>query len=93
MGYAGHMDYVEILRDKIRRLRVEIAEIRESNEQYRLQGEKAADAEIAYHKRHERLQAIQQELDQIADFGRKVPSVEATKKKQPSLLHLIKKAS
>jgi len=92
MSYADPMDYVEILRDKIGRLRVEIAEIRELNERHRLQRGKA-DAESAYHKRHERLQAIQQELAQIADFGRTVQSVEETKQKQPSLLHLVKKAS
>jgi hypothetical protein len=93
MSYADPVDYVEILREKIRRLRVEIAEIRELNEQCRLQGEKAVDAEIAYQKRRERLQAIQQELAQIADFGRKVTSVEEMGGQHDPLRHFIKKAS
>jgi hypothetical protein len=92
MGYSDCMDYVGVLREKVRRLRVEIAEIRELNEQYWRQGKDEPDAEIAYHQRHERLQAIQQELAQIADFGRKVTSEEMGGQHRP-LPHFIKKAS
>jgi len=91
--YSDRMDYVEVLRDKISRLRLEIAESHNLNEQYRRQGKNEPDAEVAFRQRVERLQAIQRELAQIADFGRKVQSVEEMRKQHRSRLRLIKKAS
>ncbi len=87
------MDHLEVLREKIGRLRAEIAQIQASNEQYRRQGRNETEAQIAHGQRHERLQAIQQELAQLADLGRKVRSVEEMKEKHRSRLHLITKVS
>jgi hypothetical protein len=87
------MDHLEVLREKIGRLRVEIAQIQELNEQYRLEYRNEADAQAAHGQRHERLQAIQQELAQLAALGRKVRSVEEMKEKHRSRLHLVKNAS
>jgi hypothetical protein len=86
------MDYLEVLRQKIRRLRVEIAEIQQLNEQYRRQGSNEADAQ-AHRKRHERLQVIQEELAQLAAFGRNASSVEEKNEQDRSHLHFDKKAS
>jgi hypothetical protein len=86
------MNYLVGLRQKIRRLRVEIAEIQQLNEQYRRQGSNEADAQ-AHRKRHERLHAIQQELAQLAAFGRNAPSVEEKSEQDCSHLHFDKKAS
>jgi hypothetical protein len=91
--YSDHMDHLEVLREKIGRLRLEIAQIQESNEQYRRQDRNETDAQVAHGQRHERLQAIQQELAQLADLGRKVRSVEELKEKHRSRLHLVKKVS
>ena len=87
------MDHVEVLREKIGRLRVEIAQIQALNKQYRLQGRNGAEAQVAHGQRQERLQAIQQELVQLASLGRKVQSVEEMKERHRSRLHLVKKAS
>jgi hypothetical protein len=84
------MDHLEVLREKIGRLRVEIAEIQALNEQYRLQGGHAAEAHVAHGQRQERLQAIQHELAQLAQLGRKVTSVEKMKEKHRSRMHLVK---
>ena len=87
------MDHFEVLREKIGRLRAEIAHIHELNEQYLRQDRNERDGEIAHSQRHERLQAIQQELAQLADLGRKVRSAEEMREKHRSRLHLVKKAS
>jgi hypothetical protein len=87
------MDHIEVLRKKIGRLRVEIAEIQELNRQYRLQGGNGTQAQVAHGQRQERLQAIQQELSQLAGLGRKVVSVEEMKEKHRSRLHPVKQAS
>jgi hypothetical protein len=86
------MDHLGVLREKIGRLRVEIAQIQELNEQYRLQGRNNTEAQVAHGQRHERLQAIQQELAQLADLGRKIHSVEEMKEKHRSRMHLVKQA-
>ena len=86
------MDHLGVLREKIGRLRVEIAQIQELNEQYRLQGRNNTEAQVAHGQRHERLQAIQQELSQLADLGRKIHSVEEMKEKHRSRMHLVKHA-
>jgi hypothetical protein len=87
------MDHLEVLREKIGRLRAEIAHIQELNHQYRLQGGNGTDAQIAHGQRHERLQAIQQELSQLSDLGRKVVSVEEMKEKHRTRMQLVKKVS
>jgi len=87
------MDHIEALREKIEHLRVEIAQIQELNTQYRLQGRNDAEAHVAHGQRHERLQAIQQELAQLARLGRKPQLVKQMTKKHGSGLHLVKKAS
>jgi hypothetical protein len=65
------MDHLEVLREKIERLRTEISEIRLLNERHRLGGENGTEAQVAHGQRHERLQAIQRELAQLSAFGRK----------------------
>ncbi len=86
------MDHLEVLREKIGRLRVEIAQIHELNAQYRRRDRNESNAHVAHGKRQERLQAIQQELSQLAGLSRKVRSIEETKEKHRSRLHLVKEA-
>ena len=93
ISYPIGMDHLEVLREKIGRLRAEIAHIQELNQQYRLRGGNGTDAQIAHGQRHERLQAIQQELSQLSDLGRKVVSVEEMKEKHRARMHLVKKVS
>jgi len=93
MNYPSRMDHLEVLREKIGRLRLEIAQIQELNKQYRLRDRNDTEAQVAHGQRQERLQAIQQELAQLAGLGRKVQSVEAMKEKHRSRLHLVKRAS
>jgi hypothetical protein len=87
------MDHLAVLREKIARLREEIADLQMLNAEYRRNGRNETQAQIAHGQRHERLQAIQQELSQLADLGRRVRSVEQIKEEQRSRLHLVKKAS
>jgi len=87
------MDHLEVLREKIGRLRAEIAHIQELIEQNLRRDRSEKDGEIAHSQRHERLQAIQQELAQLADLGRKVRSAEEMREKHRSRLHLVKRAS
>lgn len=86
------MDHLEVLREKIGRLRAEIARIQEWNAHYRRRGRNEPDAHVAHGQRQERLQAIQQELSQLAGLGRKVRSIEEMKEKRHSRLHLVKDA-
>ena len=87
------MDHLEVLRGKIARLRSEIADIRELNEQYRFRGQKGAEADIAHSQRQERLQGIQEELVQLSQLGHKTLSIEQMREKHRSRLHLVKNAS
>jgi hypothetical protein len=87
------MDHLVVLREKIGRLRVEIAQIQELNKQHRLQHRNSAEAQVAQDQRQERLQAIQRELAQLLALGRKVQSVEEMKERHGSRLNLVKKAS
>jgi hypothetical protein len=73
------MDYLGVFRDKIGRLREEIASIQELNQQFRRAGENATGAQVAHGQRSERLQTIQRELWQLAGLGRKVVSIEKMK--------------
>jgi len=75
------MDHLEVLREKIARLRTEISVIRELNQEYRLRQVNGTEAQVAHGQRHERLQAIQQELAQVQDLGRRVLSIEKMKEK------------
>jgi len=93
MRYPGRIDHLEVLREKIGRLRAEIAQIKELNSLYRMQGGNDTDAQAAHGHRNERLQAIQQELARLANLGHKVVSVDEMKEKHRSRLHLVKQAS
>jgi hypothetical protein len=83
------MDHLGVLREKIGRLRAEIADIQALNEQFRRDGGNGADVQVAHGQRTERLQAIQSELVQLADLGRKVVSTEQMKEKHRSRLHPV----
>src|ERR1700733_6439632 len=93
IGYAGYMNHLEVLREKIGLLRVEIAEIQELNERYRRQERNEPQAQVAHGQRQERLQAIQQELSQLAGLGRKVRSIEEMKEEHRARLHPVKQVS
>ena len=84
------MDNLLVLRDKVGRLREEIADIQKLNEQFRRDGGDGAEAQVAHQQRNERLQAIQHELVQLADLGRRVVSTERMKENHRSELHLVK---
>src|SRR5216684_2224106 len=90
ISYSHDMDNLLVLRDKVGRLREEIADIQKLNEQFRRDGWNGADAQVAHAQRNERLQAIQHELVHLADLGRKVVSTEQMKEKHRTRLHLIK---
>jgi hypothetical protein len=89
ISYSNEMDHLTVLRDKIGRLRQEIADIQVLNEQFRREGY-GAEAQVAHGQRNERLQAIQLELVRLADLGRKVVSTEQMREKHRSRLHLVK---
>jgi hypothetical protein len=84
------MDHLGVLQEKISRFREEIADIQELNDQFRRAVRNGAVAQVAHGRRHERLQAIQHELVQIADLGRRVHSTEQMKEKHRSRLNLVK---
>ena len=84
------MDHLEVLRDKIARLREEIADIQQVNEQFRRDSLELANAQVAHGQRNDRLQAIQHELMRLANLGRKVVSIEQMREKHRSRLHLVK---
>ena len=93
MSYSIGMDHLQVLREKVESLRAEIAQIREANEQYRLQRGNETEAHMAHGQRQDRLQEIQQELSRLSQLGRKVLSAEERKAEHRSRLHLVKKAS
>jgi transcriptional regulator of NAD metabolism len=86
------MDHLEVLREKIARLRAEIVHIQALNQEYRLRQRNDTEAQVAHGQRHERLQAIQQELAQVSDLGRKVVSVQQMKEKNRDRVHLVEHA-
>src|SRR5439155_13940387 len=90
ISYPNDMDHLTVLRDKIGRLREEIADIQVLNEQFRREGWNGAEAQVAHGQRNERLQGIQLELVRLADLGRKVVSTEQMREKHRSRLHLVK---
>lgn len=83
------MDHLEVLREKIARLRAEIAQIQVSNQEYRLREWTGTEAQVAHGQRHERLQAIQHELAQVADLGRRILSLQKMKERNRARLHLV----
>lgn len=87
------MDHIAVLREKVGSLRAEIAQIRELNDLYRREHRNETEAQVAHGQRNERLQAIQQELSQLADLGRRVRSVEQMKEQHRARLHPVDKAS
>jgi hypothetical protein len=93
MSYPESMDHLNALREKIGRLRAEIADIQKLNVQFRLRERNEPEAQVAHGQRQERLQAIQQELAQLAGLGRKVLSFEGMNDKHRYRLHVVKKAS
>ena len=93
MNYPNCMDHLEVLREKVSRLRAEIAEIQHLNNHHQLYRRNDPKAQLAHVLRQERLQAIQQELVQLASLAPKVLSVEEMKEKHRSRLHLVKQAS
>jgi transposase-like protein len=93
MSYPNCMNHLEVLREKIGRLRAEIARIHALNERYRCRDFDRTESDVAHEERQKRLQAIQQELTQLADLGRKVQSVEEMREKHRCRLHLVEKVS
>jgi hypothetical protein len=83
------VDHLEVLREKVARLRAEIAAIQESNQEYRLREWVETEAQVAHGQRQERLLAIQQELAQVADVGRSVLSVEKMKERNRARRHPV----
>jgi hypothetical protein len=87
------MDHLAVLREKIGGLRVEIADLRKLNDEYRRQAHHETEAQVAHGERQERLLAIQQELAQLADLSQRVLSMEQRKAEHRSRLSVVKKAS
>lgn len=89
------MDHLEVLREKIGRLRAEIAQLQELNDRFWLRGRNGMlpEAHFAHDKRFARLEAIQQELAQLAGLSGQVHSVEQMKEQHRSRPYLAKKAS
>jgi hypothetical protein len=87
------MDHLAVLREKIQNIRAEIAQIQVLNEQYRRTGRNDPQAQMAHGERQERLQAIQQELAQLAGLGRRVLSIEQRKAEHRSRMNLVKEVS
>ena len=87
------MDHLEVLREKIALLRAEIAQLQELNDRYWLRDGNDTQAQVAHGQTHERLEQIQQELNQLADLGRRVRSVEQMKEQHRARSYPVKKAS
>ena len=85
------MDYVGVFRDKIGRLRVEIADIQVLNQQFRRDCGHGPGVQVAHGQRSERLQAIQHELVQLADLGRRAVSTEQMTDQHCLPAHLVKR--
>ena len=84
------MDHLAVFRDKVGRLRVEITDIQVLNQQFRRDGGNGTGSQLAHGKRSERLQAIQHELVQITDLGRRVVLTEQVKERHRSRLRPVK---
>jgi hypothetical protein len=69
---------------------MEIADIQELNHQFRRDGGNGIDVQVAHGRRSERLQGIQHELAQLADFGHRVVWTEHNKGKASFPAHPAK---
>ena len=87
------MDHIEVLREKIARLRSEIADIQGLNDRYRFGGQHGGEAEITHVQRQERLREIQEELIQLANLSRKTLSIEQMRENHRARLHLANRVS
>lgn len=84
------MDHLGVLREKIERFREEIADIQELNLQFRRAVRNGTAAHVAHGRRHERLQAIQHDLLQLAHPSCTVVSPEQMNEKQRSRPRVVK---
>jgi len=87
------MDHIGALREKIARLRSEIADVQALNDTYRFGGKHGAEADNAHVQRRERLREIQEELIQLSNLSRKTLSIEQMRENQRARLHLVKRVS
>jgi hypothetical protein len=87
------MDHIEVLREKIARLRSEIADIQALNDRHRFGGQHGAEAQIAHVQRQERLQGIQEELIQLSNLSHKALSIEQIRENHRSRLLRVKRVS
>jgi hypothetical protein len=78
------MDYLGVLRDKIRLFREEIAAIQELNGKFRRNSMNGGGVQVAHLQRSERLQAIQHELGKLARLGGRVVSTKPMKEQHHS---------
>jgi hypothetical protein len=85
------MDYLGVFRAKVGRLRLEIADIQELNQQFRRDGGNGTGCQVAHGQRSERLQGIQHELMQLADLGHGVVSTEQMNENHHSQPHLVER--
>ena len=83
------MDHIAVLREKIGRLRSEIADIQALNDRYRFGVQRGAEAEISHVQRQERLQEIQEELIQLSNLSHKalIHRTDETKSPLPAASH------
>jgi hypothetical protein len=93
MRYPNHMNHLDVLREKVVRLRSEIADIQALNEQHRFGVQRGTEAQTAHGQRQERLQEILEELFQLSNLGHKTLSLEQMREKHRSRLHFVNKAS
>ena len=76
MSYPNCMDHLEVLREKIGRLRAEIADIHQLNEQYLRRDRNERDGEIAHGQRHvdtNKLSGGRQTTAQLREQFRRFP--------------------
>jgi hypothetical protein len=85
------MDYLGAFRAKIGRLRLEIADIQELNQQFRRDRGNGTGCQVAHGQRSQRLQGIQHELMQLADLGLGVVSTEQRNENRHSQPHLVER--
>jgi hypothetical protein len=87
------MDHIEALREKIARLRLEIADIHELNDRDRFRARHAPEVETARVQRQQRLAQIQEELIQLSKLNRKAVSTEQMRENLSLRLRTEKRAS
>jgi len=87
------MDHIEVLREKIARLRSEIGDIQVLNDQHRFGGQKGPEAQTAHVQRQARLEEIQEELIRLSNLSHKALSIEQMRENHYSRLHPVKRVS